>query len=86
MKVKKLTGLALATAAAGMFAMTVALPAAAQTGDKVKCEGGNSCRGKSDCKGAKSSCKGKNDCKGQGFTTTATKEACDKAKEDAAKK
>lgn len=78
MKLKKLTGIALATAAAGMFAMTVATPAAAQ-GEKVKCEGVNACKGKSECKAGASSCKGQNGCKGQGFLLM-SKADCDKAK------
>ena len=41
---RKLTGIALATAAAGMFAVTAAGPAAAQAA-KVKCEGVNGCKG-----------------------------------------
>lgn len=78
MKAGRLTSIALATAAAGMFAMTAAGPAAAE-GAKVKCEGVNSCKGHSDCKSAKNSCKGLNSCKGQGFVEM-DKAACDKAK------
>ena len=78
MNVKKLTGFALATAAAGLFAMTAADPAVAQA-VKVKCEGVNSCKGHSDCKSAKNSCKGLNSCKGQGFTEMSQAD-CDKAK------
>jgi len=78
MKMNKLTGIALATAAAGMFAMTAAGPVAAQ-GAKVKCEGVNSCKGHSDCKSGKSECKGLNACKGQGFKEM-SKADCDKAK------
>jgi len=78
MRMKKLTGIALATAAAGLFAMTAAGPAAAQ-GAKVKCEGVNACKGQSDCKAGKSECKGLNACKGQGFKEM-SKAECDKAK------
>ncbi len=78
MKVGKLTGIALATAAAGMFAMTAAGPAAAQAA-KVKCEGVNSCKGHGGCKGANNSCKGQNSCKGKGFAEM-TQADCDKAK------
>ena len=84
MNVKKLTGIALATAAAGMFAMTAAGPVAAQAA-KVKCEGVNACKGQSGCKGEKSasreksSCKGLNACKGQGWTEMSQAD-CDKAK------
>lgn len=78
MKVGKITGIALASAAAGLFAMTAAGPAAAQAA-KMKCEGVNSCKGLSDCKGAKNSCKGLNACKGQGMTEMSQAD-CDKAK------
>ena len=78
MRVGNLTGIALATVAAGMFVMTAAGPAAAQAA-KVKCEGVNSCKGHSDCKGAKSSCKGLNACKGQGMMEMSQVD-CDKAK------
>jgi len=78
MRMKKLTGIALATAAAGMFAMTAAGPAAAE-GATVKCMGVNSCKGHSDCKSGKSECKGLNACKGQGFKEM-SKADCDKAK------
>ncbi|MGH8699860.1 MAG: BufA2 family periplasmic bufferin-type metallophore [Burkholderiales bacterium] len=78
MKLNKLTGIALATVAAGMFAMTAAGPVSAQAA-KVKCEGVNACKGKGDCKGAKNSCKGQASCKGQGFTEMSQAD-CDKAK------
>ena len=78
MKANKLTGIALAAAAAGMFAMTAAGPAAGQAA-KVKCEGVNSCKGNGSCKGASNSCKGQNACKGKSFTEM-TQADCDKAK------
>ena len=78
MKAGRLTSIALATAAAGMFAMTAAGPAAAQAA-KVKCEGVNSCKGHSECKSAKNSCKGLNACKGKGFMEMSQAD-CDKAK------
>ena len=81
MKMNKLTGFALATAAAGMFALVPAHAAshAGAAGDKVKCEGVNACKGKSECKSASNDCKGKNACKGKGFTEM-SKADCDKAK------
>ena len=79
MKVGKLTGIALATAAAGMFAMTAAGPAAAGQAGNVKCMGVNSCKGHSECKSAKSSCKGLNSCKGKGMMEM-TKAECKHAK------
>ncbi len=78
MKMKKLTGFAAATAAAGMFAVIAAAPVAAQAAN-VKCEGVNACKGHSDCKSAGGSCKGLNACKGQGFKEM-SKADCDKAK------
>ena len=78
MRMRKLTGIALATAAAGMFAMTAAGPVSAQAG-KVKCEGVNGCKGQGDCKGSKNACKGQASCKGQGFKEMSQAD-CDKAK------
>ena len=78
MKAGKLTGIALAAAAAGMFAMTAAGPAAAQAA-KVKCEGVNGCKGHGSCKSASNACKGQNACKGKSFSEMSQAE-CDKAK------
>lgn len=72
------TGLALAAAAAALFA--TALPTAAVAADmKVKCSGVNSCKGSSECKTAKTSCKGQNSCKGQGWVTKKSADECTKA-------
>ena len=84
MKVKNLTGITLATAAAGIFALGATVPAkaashAAAQPAKVKCEGVNECKGKADCKGAKNECKGLAECKGLGFKEL-SKADCDKAK------
>jgi hypothetical protein len=51
---------------------------------KVKCEGVNSCKGKSACKSANNSCKGQNSCKGKGYLEM-TQAQCDAAKAKAAK-
>jgi hypothetical protein len=68
MNAKKLSGLALATAAAGLFATAIATPAlAAKHEGNVKCMGANACKGKSDCATAEHSCKGHNKCKGHGM-------------------
>ena len=65
----------LAASAALLFAVgSLAAPAAA--GAKVKCSGGNSCKGTSACKTAQSSCKGQNSCKGLGWSETATENEC----------
>lgn len=67
MNVKKLTGIALATAAAGLFA-TATIPAfAAKHEGMVNCTGANACKGKSDCATATNACKGQNACKGKGM-------------------
>ncbi|MBC7982289.1 MAG: hypothetical protein H7Y02_00390 [Candidatus Obscuribacterales bacterium] len=74
----KHSGIALATAAALVFAaapMTTTQAAEA----KIKCEGGNSCKGKSECHTATTGCQGMNKCKGQGFVSL-TKKDCDAAK------
>ncbi|BAU49446.1 membrane protein [Sulfurifustis variabilis] len=75
---KKLTGLALATAAAGLFA-TATVPAyAGKEEAKVHCVGINACKGKSECATASNACKGMNACKGKGMTVTTGKECAAK--------
>ena len=76
--VKKITGIALALAAASMF-MTVAVPSASADEAKVMCEGVNACKGKGACKSASNACKGQNACKGHGMSEM-TKAECDAAK------
>ena len=77
-KAKRRTGIALDTAAAGLFA-TAAVPVIAGSKGKgmVKCTGVNACKGMSDCKTADSACGGQNSCKGKGFVKM-SKEACKK--------
>ena len=86
-KIQKFSGIALAAAAATVFATSGF--AAAHTGGKmdeakVKCEGANSCKGQNDCKGAKNACKGQGSCKGTGMKEM-SKADCDKSKADAKK-
>lgn len=71
----RLTGIALATAAAALFAGT---PVAATAGDSAQghCMGVNACKGKSSCKTADHSCKAHNACKGHGFVVV-DKSTCD---------
>jgi len=71
----KLTGSALAAAAA--MIVTSGLPTATFAADaaKVHCSGVNSCKGTSECSTAKNSCAGQNACKGQGWVSL-TKEEC----------
>jgi len=75
----KFTGVAIAAAAASLFALGYSAPVLADDSGKVHCEGVNGCKGKSDCKSARNSCQGQNSCKGQGFKEM-TKEECAKAK------
>lgn len=77
MKVNKSTGVALALAAAGLFAVA---PMAANAGsghDNVHCYGVNKCKGNNDCKTASNACKGKSSCKGHGFVSM-SESACEK--------
>lgn len=80
-KSTKLSGIAMAAAAAMLFASAPLTTASAADAAKVKCEGGNSCKGKSACSTAKNSCQGLNSCKGQGWVSL-SKSDCDKAKSD----
>lgn len=84
LNVSKLTGIALATAVAGLFTLSHAAPTYA-AGDeaKVKCEHSSSCKGQGACKQATNSCKGQNACKGEGFTMQKSDAACSAAQEAA---
>ncbi len=83
----KLTGLALATAAAGLFAVGSLGVAMADdtTAAGMKCEHSSACKGQGACKTAANSCKGQNGCKGQGFTMQKSATDCSAA-QAAAKK
>ncbi len=74
----KMSGLAIAAAAAALFAMGVASPAHAAMdgakGDSVHCTGVNGCKGMSECKSAGNECKGMNGCKGQGWMSKSADE------------
>jgi hypothetical protein len=74
---KQTTGIAIATAAAAIFAMgaITATPTYAAEGS-VHCVGANSCKGSSECKSAKNDCKGMNACKGQGWVSKASEKEC----------
>jgi hypothetical protein len=74
----KTTGMALATAAALLFG-SVAVTTVHAEDAKVKCQGGNACKGKSACSTATSACQGQNSCKGKGYVML-TKAECDAAK------
>lgn len=71
------TGIAIASAAAALFALgTTATVAQAADMPAVKCAGINSCKGTSECKTAKNDCKGHNACKGQGWMSKASAKEC----------
>jgi len=68
----RLTGVALAAAAATLFiAGCASSGGSTQMADagavKVKCYGANACSGKAECKTALNDCKGQNSCKAKGF-------------------
>ncbi|MEO7063373.1 MAG: hypothetical protein ABI082_06315 [Dokdonella sp.] len=86
MNFSKISGIALATAVAGLFTLAAAAPAFAADGTaaQVKCEHSSSCKGHGACKQEANSCKGQNACKGQGFTMQKDNGACEAA-QDAAK-
>lgn len=84
MNTAKMTGIALATAAAGLFSMG-AMSTAFAADASVKCEHSTACKGQSACKTANNACKGQNACKGEGMTTQKSDKDC-KAAQDAAKK
>ncbi len=78
---KKLSGVALATAAASLFlggcaSMHDGSGATAAKSSTVHCAGVNSCKGTSACKTADSACKGMNSCKGKGWIPL-SKEECE---------
>lgn len=51
---------------------------ASGTSAPIQCEGGNACRGLSECntQDGKSACVGENACKGMGYVYTQTQEQC----------
>ncbi len=71
------SAIAMASAAAALFAMGAPLTVAHAANDmSVHCSGINSCKGTSDCKTAKNECKGMNSCKGQGWNVKASAKEC----------
>jgi len=75
-------GIALAAAAATMFITGVAVSHAQDDGNnlvKIRCFGGNTCKGQSACKTSTNECKGHNACKGQGFEFRGMGSCTDKA-------
>ncbi len=76
MKASKTTNIAMAIAAASLFAFAPMSAVQAGSDAKVHCYGVNKCKGHNDCKSASNSCKGQAACKGQGFVSM-SKSACD---------
>lgn len=80
---RKLTGTALATTAAMMFA-----PVASMAAEKefimgksawVNCMGINACKGQGACKTAENDCKGQNACQGKGRAMLSNTRSCKEA-------
>jgi uncharacterized membrane protein len=70
------TTLAIASAAAALFAVSAPITVAHAADMSVHCAGINSCKGTSDCKTAKNECKGLNSCKGMGWNAKASAKEC----------
>ncbi len=73
----------IASAAAALFALGAAGTAAADehggtSEGKVKCDGGNACKGQGECHTASHDCGGQNSCKGKGWVYL-TPEECEAA-------
>ena len=75
--IPKMTGIALAIAAAGFVATTSNVSAAAGTTDLVHCYGVNKCGGHNDCKSEGNACAGKASCNGTGFVAMPSKSCGD---------
>jgi hypothetical protein len=80
MKKTAATGAILATAVAVMFMANPSFAKEASpsspTQAKVKCVGGNDCKGKSACKTATSAGPGQNSCSGKGLAMTSSEQEC----------
>ena len=71
---KKISGFALAAAAAAMFAIA---PMNVSAGESGKCYGVNSCKGQGACASATNACVGQNSCAGQGWVKRTKAECTD---------
>ncbi|MBL4828016.1 MAG: hypothetical protein JKY66_09950 [Spongiibacteraceae bacterium] len=81
-KKRKISGAAIAMAAAGLFACANAqakpeTSAATGTTDLAHCYGVNTCGSHNDCKTGDNACAGKASCKGKGFVAMPTKACAD---------
>jgi len=77
---KKISGAALAVAAAGLVLAGCAsnMDSGTMSTAQVHCAGVNSCKGQTSCKSASNDCKGKNSCKGKGWLPMKAEECKDK--------
>jgi hypothetical protein len=75
---KQMRGAVIAAAVAGLFVAGHAVAAENGGGEaaKVKCVGGNACKGKGACQSADHSCAGENSCKGKGWIMTSSDADC----------
>ena len=73
---RKLTTIAMATAAAALFSGAPVMAAQTSGEDDVHCFGVNKFKCHNDCKTATNACKGHASCKGTGFVTM-SKHACE---------
>ncbi|HJV62305.1 MAG TPA: hypothetical protein VJ743_15260 [Albitalea sp.] len=75
------SGVAIASAAAALFAIGAGVSTSVQAAEDggVKCAGINSCKGSSECATAKSQCKGLNGCKGEGWVSKKSAGECSAA-------
>jgi hypothetical protein len=79
---KRLTGAAIATAAASLLLAGCESMANADSGSQmskaeVHCFGINACKGMGACASSHNACKGHNSCKGMGWLPTASKADCE---------
>lgn len=74
MKQTSKTALALAAAAAALFATGCSTMCGESHEALVKCAGSNACKGSSECATPSNSCKGRNSCKSSGWTYTSKSE------------
>jgi len=75
--IPKITGIALAIAAAGFVVTSPSVLAAGGTTDLVHCYGVNKCGGHNDCKSEGNACAGKASCNGTGFVAMPSKSCGD---------
>ena len=80
MRLERLNGMLVATAALGLLTGAPIAMAEHHEGDEVKCAGINGCSGKGECAAADGSheCSGKNSCKGKGWVKVSGDECTEK--------